>query len=127
MHLEPSMQRTQRIRERLLKRRQQLLGRYLDGIARTDEELESRDSEDVERATEEWDVRVQSSLGENDVRELAGIIAALRRIDAGTYGVCQHCDRRIEPARLAALPAATSCIDCASDYEIVQPMQAMAR
>ncbi len=121
------MQRTQRIRDRLLKQRRQLLSRYHAGVERTGEELDSRESEEVEHATELWDARVQSSLGDNDVRELAGIVAAIRRIDDGTYGVCQHCDRRIEPARLAALPAATSCIDCATDHEAAQRVHAMAR
>jgi DnaK suppressor protein len=119
--------RTQRIRDRLLKRRQQLLSRYQDGVERADEEHETRDPEEVERASEDWDVRVQSSLGDADVRELAGIIAAIHRIDSGTYGICEHCDRRIEPARLAALPAATSCIDCATDYEHAQRVPAAAR
>jgi len=126
MHAVDPMPQNQRVRNRLLKRRQQLLARFHDGVARAGEELESPDSEEVERATEQWDARVLSSLGDNDVRELAGIAAAIRRIDDGTYGVCQHCNRRIEPARLAALPAATSCIDCASDFEPVQRRSAMA-
>ncbi len=109
-----------------MERRHQLLSRYHGGIERADEELESRESEEVERATEQWDVRVVSSLGDQDLRELAGIIAAIRRIDAGTFGLCQHCDRRIEPARLAALPTAITCIDCANDAEITRPMQAVA-
>lgn len=121
------MQRNRRIRERLLQRRQQLLSRYRDGVARADEELEARDSEEMERAADEWDARLVSSLGDKDVRELAGIVAAIRRIDEGTYGLCQHCDRRIEPARLAALPAATTCIDCASDDELARRLPALAR
>lgn len=121
------MQRHQRVRNRLLLRRQQLLSRYRDGVERAGEELEAHESEEVERATEQWDVRVLSSLGDADLRELSGIVAAIRRIDEGTYGVCTHCDRRIEPARLAALPEATSCIDCASDFEPAQRMPAMAR
>src|SRR5262249_30645462 len=108
-------------------RRQQLLSRYQDGVERAGEELELRDSEEVERATEEWDARVLVSLSDADLRELSGIVAAIRRIDEGTYGVCAHCERRIEPARLAALPAATSCIDCASDFEPAQRMPAVAR
>jgi DnaK suppressor protein len=129
VHLGHAMQRTQRIRDRLLKQRAQLLSRYRNGVERTGEELEAleSESEEVERATELWDTRVQSSLGDNDVRELAGIVAAIQRIDEGTYGLCQHCDRRIEPARLDALPAATSCIDCATDQEVAQQMPAMMR
>lgn len=120
------MQRNRRIRDRLLKHRQQLLSRYHDGVARADEELEARDSEEVERATEQWDARVVSSLGDKDLRELAGIVAAIRRIDEGTYGLCLECGRRIEPARLTALPAATACIDCATDHEVTHRMPAMA-
>jgi RNA polymerase-binding transcription factor DksA len=120
------MRRNQRIRERLLKRRQQLLSRFHGGVELADEELESRETEDVERAAEAWDARVLSSLGDNDVRELAAVVAAIRRIDAGTYGLCQHCDRRIEPARLAALPAASTCIDCASDLLLAHGFRAAA-
>jgi DnaK suppressor protein len=37
---------------------------------------------------------------------------ALRRIDEGTYGHCEHCGGEIDPARLEAFPAATSCMAC---------------
>lgn len=126
MHSVEAMHRNRRIRDRLLQRRQQLLSRYHDGVERAGEEHELRESEEVERATELWDVRVVSSLGDKDLRELTGIVAAIRRIDAGTYGFCQHCDRRIEPARLAALPTATSCIECATDAELARPQAAVA-
>jgi DnaK suppressor protein len=39
--------------------------------------------------------------------------AALRRIEEGTYGVCEACGRAIEPERLAALPTVTLCVVCA--------------
>jgi RNA polymerase-binding transcription factor DksA len=102
------------------------MSRYLDGVERAGEEHELRESEEVERATELWDARVVSSLGDKDLRELVSIVAAIRRIVEGTYGVCQHCERRIEPARLAALPAATSCIECATDAERARPQAAVA-
>jgi len=35
--------------------------------------------------------------------------SALARIDAGTYGICEVCGKPIEPARLAANPAASTC------------------
>lgn len=42
--------------------------------------------------------------------------AALQKFEAGTYGVCEECGKRIPPARLEAKPAATYCIDCASKH-----------
>jgi DnaK suppressor protein len=41
------------------------------------------------------------------------IRAALQRIDEGTYGICQRCGARIDRARLAIIPDATLCIECA--------------
>jgi DnaK suppressor protein len=37
---------------------------------------------------------------------------ALRRIDAGTFGICVGCGESIHPRRLAAVPWASSCIAC---------------
>jgi DnaK suppressor protein len=35
---------------------------------------------------------------------------AITRLDEGTYGICEKCGNPIEPARLEALPAVTTCI-----------------
>jgi DnaK suppressor protein len=37
---------------------------------------------------------------------------ALKRIDAGTYGVCVDCGEPIPDKRLEALPASARCMDC---------------
>ncbi|GAA1593938.1 TraR/DksA family transcriptional regulator [Actinomadura kijaniata] len=37
---------------------------------------------------------------------------AVRRMDAGTYGVCESCTRPIGKARLQAFPRATMCVAC---------------
>ncbi len=37
---------------------------------------------------------------------------ALRRLSEGTYGKCEHCGEVIDPLRLEAFPAATSCVRC---------------
>lgn len=39
------------------------------------------------------------------------VLAALSRVEAGTYGKCDVCGKPIEPARLAADPAATTCME----------------
>ena len=40
--------------------------------------------------------------------------AAIRRLDAGTYGACRSCRRPIPMVRLEALPEAIECVTCAS-------------
>ena len=37
---------------------------------------------------------------------------ALTKIEAGSYGVCEVCDKNIPQKRLKALPYATMCTDC---------------
>lgn len=40
------------------------------------------------------------------------ILAALQRVDAGTYGFCLVCRSPIPFARLAAIPETRTCVDC---------------
>jgi RNA polymerase-binding transcription factor DksA len=48
------------------------------------------------------------------IHEAEQIVAALARIEYGSYGRCETCGADIAPARLAALPTATRCIACAA-------------
>ena len=63
-----------------------------------------------------------SNLERNSNR-LREVRTALRRIDAGTFGICVDCEGNINPARLAAVPWASSCIACqeAADREQKTP------
>jgi RNA polymerase-binding transcription factor DksA len=47
--------------------------------------------------------------------ELAEVEAALRRLDDGTYGIDEVTGKRIDPARLDALPEARTNVDSQSD------------
>lgn len=66
-----------------------------------------------ERAVELEDDEVLEELGNSALEEIAQIRQALRRIDAGTYGICVDCGQAIDERRLAAIPHAATCIDCA--------------
>lgn len=48
---------------------------------------------------------------------LSQVNAALARLDAGTYGICERCGREIGARRLEALPYATLCINCQEAVE----------
>ena len=45
--------------------------------------------------------------------ELQQLDDALARMDAGVYGICANCGRRIPIARLRVRPFATLCVPCA--------------
>jgi DnaK suppressor protein len=51
---------------------------------------------------------------------LMALEAALRRIDKGSYGVCEDCSEKIPPRRLEAFLAARLCIKCQSRAEKMQ-------
>jgi len=42
------------------------------------------------------------------------LVEAIRRVEAGTYGICLACQAPIEPERLEANPTATHCVECAA-------------
>ena len=54
------------------------------------------------------------ALALNAAQRIEQVDAALRRIDSGSYGLCEQCHQPIAPARLEALPEATRCVGCAS-------------
>jgi len=60
---------------------------------------------------------------ERNFRRLREVGAALRRLDAGTFGICGSCEEEIKPKRLAAVPWAPFCIVCqeAADKERIEP------
>jgi RNA polymerase-binding transcription factor DksA len=45
-------------------------------------------------------------------KELRATDAALKRIEAGTYGLCSHCGQPIEIERLNIRPSSASCVAC---------------
>jgi DnaK suppressor protein len=65
---------------------------------------------------EEGQVLAFSVLGITS-RTVHGIETALRRLEAGEFGVCSGCLRRIGDARLRALPFATLCLACQHEHD----------
>lgn len=65
-----------------------------------------------EEATEVFELERRSALEKRLYDALSDIEQALKKWEAGTYGLCDLCGQAIEPARLEALPQATLCLDC---------------
>jgi DnaK suppressor protein len=60
-----------------------------------------------------WEVNF--ALYERLREKVESVRAALRRIEEGTYGICQRCGARIDRARLEIIPQASFCIECARE------------
>lgn len=60
---------------------------------------------------------LNATLLENEAHIRDEALAALDRIDAGTFGMCEACGKAIPAARLDALPYARHCVGCAAATE----------
>lgn len=60
---------------------------------------------------------LEFALDARETAELDQVDAALRRIEAGTYGQCVDCGIEIPAARLQATPEAARCIACQEKAE----------
>jgi DnaK suppressor protein len=60
---------------------------------------------------------VDTGILEQEQQILGAIGSALDRLDAGTYGTCERCGKKISEARLEAIPYASRCISCEEEVE----------
>ena len=86
---------------------------FLSSIAAADT-ANTDDEHDPEGATIAFEREHAAALARQARQHLADIDAALGRLDAGRYGRCERCGAAIGPARLAARPAAATCLTCAA-------------
>ena len=94
-----------------------------------------RDGIAVERSADQLDeIQAASQRAlvvcnlDREFKQLRKARAALRRIQEGSFGICQECDQDVHPKRLAALPWATFCIRCQERiYGNLEEVQAPSR
>ena len=57
-------------------------------------------------------VELSLELLERDEKTVREIMEALDRIKAGSYGICEICDKAVKKTRLRYMPHARNCVDC---------------
>jgi DnaK suppressor protein len=72
------------------------------------------DEHDPEGSSTAFDRQHVAALLDQAKDRLAAIAGAERRLDDGSYGLCERCGREIGAERLAARPAAATCVACAA-------------
>jgi len=89
------------------------LEREFAGLAEAAGAAGTDDEHDPEGATLAFERQHVAALLEAAREQVATVDAALRRLDEGRYGVCDRCGQPIGAERLAARPAAATCVRCA--------------
>ncbi len=95
-------------------RRIAALEREFAGIAEAASAGGTDDEHDPEGATLAFERQHTAALLEQAREQLTAVDAALARLAAGRYGVCDRCGQPIGDDRLAARPAALTCVRCAA-------------
>lgn len=104
-----------KLHQRLVERRNSL--RAI--LARDMADLNIGDStgDEADAAFDSGAEEVNSSLAEIEARELTLIEKAISKLKHGTYGICEHCSKKIVVARLNALPYSVYCMPCQRELE----------
>jgi DnaK suppressor protein len=90
------------------------LERDFDHLVESVRHANADDEHDPEGATLAFEREHLAALIDQARKRLSAIDLALNRIDEGSYGRCERCGDPIGADRLAARPAATTCVACAA-------------
>ncbi len=108
-----------KIKEELLKKRQEILESLSN---HNNEELNEKsgveDAADI--VTSELSRETVYKLSQVDRETLFLIDIALKKIESGTYGVCEECGAPIGEKRLEAIPWVRLCIECSQNEETIK-------
>jgi DnaK suppressor protein len=102
---------TSQLKKELLTKKEVLMGLHMQNTkaSRDDETLltDIADRSDVEEA---WFTKERMS--QHWKSELTHIDTALKRMEMGSFGICEECDDEIPLKRLRVRPDASLCLDC---------------
>jgi DnaK suppressor protein len=94
--------------------RVRILQHSFDEMVAASRDSNADDEHDPEGATIAFERAQLVAVLKQATADLEELEAAVRRVEGGTYGVCERCALPIAPARLEARPAARHCIACAT-------------
>lgn len=76
-----------------------------------------------DRASLESDRNFELRIRDRERKLIAKMQEAIRRIDEGTFGICDDCSGPISEKRLLARPVTTQCIECKTKQEKLEKLQ----
>ncbi len=86
----------------------------LEEIIESSQFVATDDEHDPDGSTVAFERSKVSAMLNHSRTRLAEVESALERMDTGTYGICESCERPIPVERLMARPVARLCVACAT-------------
>lgn len=83
-------------------------------------ELSHLDQHPAEAASELTEMERDEAMLAVVAQQRAEVVAALGRLDEGTYGRCVQCGTDLPDERLEARPEAARCVNCQQDMEMAR-------
>jgi DnaK suppressor protein len=108
---------TLKIKERLLGKRSELLNLIQSSKSLERDVGDLTFSNEIDLASSLEGREMIFQLTSRDRNELRLIEDALFRINEGTYGACESCEKKISLKRLQIMPLTALCIDCQEEAE----------
>jgi len=107
-------------REQLIKEANIEVSKYIKG--------ETKQIVDTALDDGDWsvvDISEDVSLGRLSAQRevMVKIDAAIRKLDEGTYGICEECGGKISEERLKVIPFAIYCRDCQEKIEQLEAVE----
>jgi len=115
------------LRRFLINRREEILREAKDEISKY---IKGETRQLVESALDDGDWSVIDLSEDISLRQLSAhrgtllkIDEALRKLDEGTYGICEDCGEAINEGRLKVLPFAIYCVECQEKLEHLEKIE----
>jgi len=85
---------------------------YRDKLSRSGDDSGHEARDPADEASMNYTKEFWYSLSDNDRLILQRVDMALQRVEEGTFGLCIHCEKKIQKKRLDAVPWARHCLEC---------------
>lgn len=105
------------IRLMLLQMRKELLQDVSQSMRAESDHLKFDIGDFYDHASTDRDRELALMLADREREKLTLVDDALKRIENGTYGICESCEEEIDKERLAAMPFTKLCLSCQEDLE----------
>ncbi|MFC1566388.1 TraR/DksA family transcriptional regulator [bacterium] len=105
-----------KIQKKLLEKKEDLMS-LVNKSHKKGEHPEAEVGDVIDIATNSFEKEILFELNDNERQMLYDIEEAIQKIDAGKFGTCETCTKKISKPRLQAMPFARHCIECQSKLE----------